>query len=295
MQRRAITATVLGVAAFAATAHAAASVERRSGAPEVGAAISLSRPANVVTRVPVRYREKAFGVAVTHNMVYRRAPNHSGMDESLLLDIYEPANDREDRRAAILWLHSGGFTTGDKSEQRAYADEFARRGYVSIAIDYRLRPNMQWFDMAQRPYAARDAYDDATAALAWIRAHTAKYRIDTRHLFAAGYSAGAISAQELASPPDGTRPTVAGVMSISGYGISAARPVQAPRLVFHGTRDFLVPYAFDERSCAQARDAGDRCDLVTFIGGEHGIGFSEYPAIVKRTAKFFAAIIDGTS
>jgi acetyl esterase/lipase len=220
-------------------------------------------------------------VNVTRDVLYR---------PGLRLDVYEPAHDRARRRAAILWIHSGGFTVGNKTEQRAYAEDFARRGYVSVSIDYRLRPKMQWFDMAQRPYAAHDAYDDATASLAWMRAHAAEYRIDTAHIFAAGYSAGGITAQELASPPDGSRPTVAAVMSISGYGISATRPHQSPRLVFHGTHDWLVPFAFEMQSCGQARSQGDRCDLVTFVNGEHGIGFTEFPIIVDRTARFFAAI-----
>jgi predicted esterase len=300
MRHRTIIVTIaaLAAAAVAHSAHATTRhVDRHHLVPATQHQVVTPTPARRVAPVAVRsrvrrYRDKTFkGVTVTHDVVYGQAVDHAGINDTLRLDIYQPAHDSRARRAAILWLHPGGFTTGDKSIEAVYANDFGRRGYVSVAIDYRLRPKMQWFDFNERPYAARDAYDDATSALVWIAHHAEEYRIDPRLIFAAGYSAGAITAQELASPPDGSETNVAGVMSIAGYGMFPARPGQPPRLLFHGTHDWLVPYALDIRSCAQAKLVRDDCDLVTFTNGEHDIGYVKVAPIADETARFFSAII----
>jgi acetyl esterase/lipase len=211
----------------------------------------------------------------------------------LHLDVYAPKEDLSRRRATIVWLHPGGFTKGDKSVEAPYARDFAQRGYVSIAIDYRLRPTLQWFDVEQRVGAAADAYEDATTSIRWLRRNASRYGIDPAHIFVAGYSAGAIIAQDVATPPDGSRSLVVGAMSIAGYPNGTARRDQPPRLLFHGTRDFLVPYEQDMAGCTQARKFQNRCELVTIVNGEHDIGFVKLAYITDRTARFFAPIANG--
>ncbi len=82
---------------------------------------------------------------------------------------------------AVVVLHGGAWRTGNKWGNRPTLAEFARRGYVAISPQYRHCP--------------RDIFPaqvhDAKAAVRWLRAHAAEYRVDPDHIGAMGYSAGA--------------------------------------------------------------------------------------------------------
>jgi carboxylesterase type B len=205
MRRRVL---LCSIAILVATVIVLSSVAMASAKPR-HAMHSVAQPGQLTRSVRadrVRYRRHVFRqVTVRRDIAYARVRNHAGVEETLRLDVYAPRQDSARRRATIVWLHPGGFTEGDKSIEARYARDFAERGYVSIAIDYRLRPAMQWFDLEQRRHAAGDAYADATTSIRWIRRNALRYGVDAAHIFVAGYSAGAITAQEVAAPPDGSR------------------------------------------------------------------------------------------
>ena len=103
--------------------------------------------------------------------------------ETLLLDIFEPANNTGKPRPAIVLVHGGGWTSFDKSTMRALAQFLALAGFVAVPVDYRL-----FHDDATRWPAQ---LDDAQRAVRWVRANSAKYNIDPQHIGAYGHSAGA--------------------------------------------------------------------------------------------------------
>lgn len=81
----------------------------------------------------------------------------------------------------ILYLHGGAWTFGDKREQgRPMLHEFAARGWVVVAPNYRLAPRNPW------PAPMRDA----VAALAWIKREVTAYGGDLERVVVAGGSAG---------------------------------------------------------------------------------------------------------
>ena len=264
-----------------------ASAQRAERASEIA-----RRDSDSIT--PVRYRDHLFtGATVTHDIAYRQTFDHDGHPITLRLDTYAPSGDDATNRPAVLWFHSGGFTAGSKAEETPYATDFAKRGYVSIAVDYRLRPLTPWFDLPLRQASARDAYDDAAAAVTWTRAHAASLGIDPSKIFAAGYSAGAITAFDLAYPPPGAAEVeIAGAVAIAGYTYGLPAAGAPPVLEFHGTEDPLIPYALGKSSCEQANGAGNRCELVTYTGGGHDIGTVRRIDIENRTAEFLAPLTD---
>jgi acetyl esterase/lipase len=240
---------------------------------------------------PGLYREHHYDVTVTNDIAYRTTTDYHGQPVTLALDTYVPSNSQT-KRPAVIFLHEGGFTSGNRSSLANYARDFATRGYVSVSIDYRLRPDMQWFDMAQRPLAARDAYDDAIAAIAWVRAHAAELGVDPSLVFAGGYSAGAVTAMELADPPPGAAPgLVSGAIAIAGYSTGAAQAGGSPVLDFHGNTDGLVPYSLVQNSCNADRAVGVQCRIVTYSGEGHEIGFTHPTEIADQGADFFADLI----
>jgi predicted esterase len=280
--RRLVAAGLVTAATFALiTVHEARADSNRATAQE-----GASNAADVGL-----YREHRYNVNVTNGIAYRTTTDYHGQPVTLTLDTYVPSNPQT-KRPAVIFLHEGGFTSGNKSSLANYARDFATRGYVSISIDYRLRPDMQWFDMAQRPLAARDAYDDAIAAIAWVRAHSDELGVDPTLVFAGGYSAGAVTAMELADPPPGAAPgLVAGAFAIAGYSTGAAQAGGSPVLDFHGTTDGLVPYSLVQNTCDAEHPVGVQCTIVTYNGEGHEIGFTHPAEIADQGATFFADLI----
>jgi len=100
------------------------------------------------------------------------------------LDVYRPQGQGEGPFPVLVFLHGGGFVRGDKAERENLGRYFARHGIVTMLPNYRLAPESQW------PAGA----EDAAAALAWCRAHTAEHGGDPARIFLGGESAGAVHA-----------------------------------------------------------------------------------------------------
>ncbi len=98
-----------------------------------------------------------------------------------LLDVYRPV-DREVAGAPVLiQVHGGGWTLGSKDEQGIpLMQRMAERGWVCVAINYRLAP--------------RDAFPaqiiDVKKAIAWVKEHIEEYGGDPSYVVISGGSAG---------------------------------------------------------------------------------------------------------
>jgi acetyl esterase/lipase len=99
-----------------------------------------------------------------------------------LLDIWRRPDLSTDGKApVILQIHGGAWVTGQKTGQ-AYPllSHLAERGWVGVAINYRLSPRSTWPDQIV----------DVKRALAWIRANIAQYGGDPEFVVVTGGSAG---------------------------------------------------------------------------------------------------------
>lgn len=92
--------------------------------------------------------------------------------------IYRP----REAVGAIVWLHGGGFCTGNLDSEHPWATLLAENsGAVVISVDYRLAP--------EHPFPA--AFDDAYSVLTWASAHADELGTDRDHIAIGGTSAGA--------------------------------------------------------------------------------------------------------
>ncbi len=92
---------------------------------------------------PRRYLAPVFEeVELTDGVAYRQATNSHGVTVDLTLDVYRPKGDTETRRPAVMWMFGGYFGSGTRQQLHDLASAMTRRGYVSIAIDYRTRPEI---------------------------------------------------------------------------------------------------------------------------------------------------------
>jgi acetyl esterase/lipase len=238
-------------------------------------AASLALPATAQPAAN-RYREAVFtDVSVSEHIAFRQAVNAAGANETLTLDVYQPAGDTELRRPAILWIHGGGFRPGNDKRQKyivTMASAFAKRGFVSVAPDYRVRAEVG----SDRLPALRDALEDCRAALAWLRAHAEEYHVDASRIAVGGGSAGGMIAVNLAAiegRPAGQSGVFAPV-NLWGSPQAALRvapigPQFPPTIVVHGTADELVPFAQSESLAAELAASGVTHELRAIQGAPH--------------------------
>jgi acetyl esterase/lipase len=96
----------------------------------------------------------------------------------LKADVYVPHGDGP--FPAMLVVNGGAWATGTKAQLAGVAQALAKHGYTTAAISYRLAP--------QDKFPAQ-VYD-CQAAVRWLRANAAKYKVDTKRVGGYGYSAG---------------------------------------------------------------------------------------------------------
>lgn len=131
------------------------------------------------------------GVTLIPDLAYREG------NEAWKLDLALPTEPSDTLRPALVFVHGGGWRSGDK--RRGYflqgAFDYAQRGYVAISVNYRLTDDA--------PFPA--CIEDVKTAVRWLRAHAEEYGVDPERIGAYGNSAGAhlVSLLALTSPADG--------------------------------------------------------------------------------------------
>jgi acetyl esterase len=100
-------------------------------------------------------------------------------DSAHRLDVYIPS--RQPRPLpVVMYVHGGGFSMLSKDTHRVMALAFARRGYLTFNVNYRLSPRHR--------YPA--ALEDVCEALLWVQARCEEYGGDGARIAIAGESAG---------------------------------------------------------------------------------------------------------
>ncbi|MGL5892933.1 MAG: alpha/beta hydrolase, partial [Bacteroidia bacterium] len=158
--------------------------------------------------------DKKYSYDSTMNVVYGSAPNFNGTIDSLRINIYTPiCNDPQQisRRPLMMVIHGGGFIGGSKDDPSVIyiCREFAKRGYVTVTVQYRLgyvTDDASWTcnfpnyncsfatDTAEWFRAYYRAIQDSKGALRYMINRNQFYRIDTSNVFVVGESAGAFTA-----------------------------------------------------------------------------------------------------
>jgi acetyl esterase/lipase len=256
----------------------------------------ISTPITMVPSPPptVRYRDHVFTeVDEDLDNRYSTAIDWEGNPVDLFIDVFEPARDTAALRPAVIWMHGGYFEFGDRTTLWHFARNLAQRGYVTASISYRLRPGKDRTDVGSEIEATLDGMLDAGAAVRWLKDHADEYRIDTRAIAFGGYSAGAITALNVAHSSDVLEgdSTIAAAISLAGWQVFGGTPVpgEPPALVIHGDRDDVVDPARGLHTCNEIRAAGTSCTMLTLEGVNHLIRIPYEHALMNRTAAFLRA------
>jgi acetyl esterase/lipase len=102
--------------------------------------------------------------------------------EKLLLDIALP-KDAAGPMPAVVFVHGGAWTGGDRLLGQASIYRLAQAGMVGASIDYRLGNRVSNATLIQM-------MEDCKCSVRFLRANAAKYHIDAAHIAAMGSSAG---------------------------------------------------------------------------------------------------------
>jgi len=107
------------------------------------------------------------------------------------LDVYQPDGTRPpDERPVVVYVHGGGWATGDKDNRIAdKVNLFTGAGYVFASVNYRLSPENDQFDPARVRFPAHP--DDVGEAIGWISRNIDDFGGDPTRLLLIGHSAGA--------------------------------------------------------------------------------------------------------
>ncbi|MBC7826497.1 MAG: alpha/beta hydrolase [Chitinophagaceae bacterium] len=179
-------------------------------------------------------------------------------------DIYYAAKDSSTKRPLIIWMHGGGFKFGSKKAKgiRLWSKSFARRGYVCVAINYRLSKKNPLRNFTSLVQGCYEAVQDVTQAITFFKANEASFGIDTNLIILAGNSAGAIIALQTVyssysdltklidsgyeSPPatDHNSSNIKAVINFWGAIFNTAwlKNANVPIVSVHGKKDRIVPY-----------------------------------------------------
>ena len=128
----------------------------------------IEKTVNLTPEIPSDIRE-------IKNIEYK---NING--KSLQLDIYIPENIQKPA-PLLVFIHGGGWRSGKRSDYLVYLLDFARRGYITATVSYRL--------VADSCYPA--CVEDISDAVRWLFNNGADYGYDPDRIALIGGSAGA--------------------------------------------------------------------------------------------------------
>lgn len=179
-----------------------------------------------------RYKDRMFDVSVQRDVVYASGVKHLKTANTLLslynayaksdggmpvylyenetdlttvdlhMDIYQPKKDKEKKRPAVLVMHGGAFAAGSKNDYDqhtvTYCDSLAARGYVTVAVQYRLgitavvKNKALTIDSLDFSRTVYRGIQDVRAAVRYVRMHADELGVDPGRIYLIGNSAGAI-------------------------------------------------------------------------------------------------------
>jgi len=227
----------------------------------------------------------------------------------LALDVYRLRDQGDEGKPTLVFIHGGAWKTGKRSDYLPYLIDYAKKGYVTATVSYRLSR------VAKFPAAVRDV----NCAVRWLKIHAEEFGIDPERMVLIGGSAGGhlsmmvgyAGEEELFQPEcetDSVSSEVRAVVNLYGptdltteeargrgepisflgatyeehpelyQQVSPRfyiRPGLPPTLIFHGTIDSVVPVSQADSLAQWLAEAGVPHDYHRLHGWPHTMDLSE--------------------
>ena len=246
-----------------------------------------------------------------------------GADRKEKLDLYFPNGPKRLDRPAVVFIHGGGFTGGDKAEYRSasVSADLCRAGYVVVSCNYVLGPKSKEGVWPQN-------IADCRNAVRWVRAHAKELGVNPDKIAVAGGSAGGYLALMVGLSDDKTGPggdpaakvsakvsaviDMYGVVNFSkhGKGIvpgaaladqgaylpeSQCDALDPAVLILHGTADTTVDITQSDDMAKALRSAKASYEYIVVDGAPHTFDLHPKGKGWKRTGIIAGAEVSSSS
>lgn len=186
------------------------------------------------------------------------------------------------KKNVLIFVHGGNWNSGERSLYNFFGNRMARKGIVTVVIDYPLSPDATYKEMAF----------DCAASVKWVKEHIASYGGDPERIFISGHSAGGhlsalVSADNSFFNSLGIANPIKGTILIDAGGLDMYNYLREKNLTADHT--FLKTFTTDSLTWKKASPVyylhkGMPAFLV-YQGGE------TYPYIQKSNQTFMNAIL----
>jgi acetyl esterase/lipase len=277
--------TATATATVTATATATATATPTETEMPTATATATATPAILRPSLTATY-----AVTVSNGLLYDMSNVVSGTDAislPLYLDLYEPLNAPVGKRPVVMWMFASSFTDLNATRKGRFVpigQQFAARGYVVIAIDYRTAYRnpvisaqaLPYLDQIVAPYdnswvpfvytcpplteeqyerGVAAAYDDGLTALKWLESEATARNLDMARVALIGSSSGATTELALAYLADDlgiTTPMIAAMIDLwgsvdfwRGDGLAEIKSDEAPLFIIHSIGDTALQGGVD--------------------------------------------------
>jgi acetyl esterase/lipase len=259
---------------------------------------------------------------VTDYQLIRDVAYGQGGGRQLYLDIYRPLTPIARPTPAVIWIHGGGWSSGDKYPSQVTL--LAKAGFFCASINYRLSGEARF----------PAALEDAKCAVRWLRANAAGYLVDPEAIGVWGGSAGAhlallvacageLAGMEgdggwtgvssrvqavcsyygptdlvLASGQSSVASFIGPPLSVDPEAYRRASPIyyvdrsDPPLLLVHGDMDSLVPLSQAREMLAEYQKLKLEAQLIVVKNAGHGFVQVGNEPISPSRAEYEQAVLD---
>ena len=242
---------------------------------------------------------------------YKYKPDQSAIYKTidstpLHLEIFFPKKHKNKKKPAIVFFYGGGWKYGSISQFAPHAEYYAKKGFVTILVDYRVEERNQ-----TTPF---NAVEDAKSAIRYIKQQGKKLKIDTSKIIACGGSAGGHLAAATAlinnynsksdnlnishkpnalilfNPVIDNGPGGYGYKRIGNefrkfspiHNIEKGAP---PTIIMIGTKDQLIPVETVYKYKSKMDSVGSICHLKLYKDQKHGFFNYKHTSNYNQTLK----------
>lgn len=224
-------------------------------------------------------------IIVTQNIQYDE-------HKSCVLDVAQPVSDSKALRPAIVIVHGGGWSAGDKRDA-VYTNllvDYAMKGYVTFSVNYRLTQ--------EAPMPA--CIEDVERSVLWIKQHAQEFGVDSSRIGSFGHSAGGhlslmLGAKNLvkcavggAPPTEIGNPNNPWSQHPEWWPIGYIRKETSPMLILQGSEDPIVRPNLTQDYVEKMHKVGNKVEFI-MSRGQHGFAYDQALEITRPAMDAFYA------
>lgn len=212
-------------------------------------------------------------------LTYLPSDSTAGKDAQQL-SVFAPAKHKLLKKV-LVFVYGGNWNSGKRGLYNFFGNRMARKGVVTVIVDYPKSPQAGYDEMA----------NDVALAVKWVKDHIADYGGDPEHIFISGHSAGGHLAALVAIKKDyferlHIANPLKGVILIDAAGLDMYGYLRSENLKEGDT--YLHTFTSDPAQWKAASPLyflhASMPPMLIYRGGK------TYPSIIESNEKFVSAL-----